>query len=114
MSNCRVKKYSNLVQSFDLLSNEQKKQFVKHISNDQLKFMCECASNLNEKRVAINDHQVKRLKKYKNKIVTLSGKKSLKEKKKTITGGFASALFSIISTLLPTILSSLKKNGNEH
>lgn len=67
--------------------------------------------NILHKKIKIPKRKINKLLSFKDQLLTVaSSKKSLKHKKQALqTGGFISALLSTVATLLPTIISLVKK-----
>jgi hypothetical protein len=99
-------------QFYNLLTPAQKRDFIKNLSTDQLKYLIELIANVQLKRFQISDKAKKRLCKYKKSIIYCTDpKRSLKKKKKVIqSGGFVgSILLNIASALLPVILEKINQ-----
>lgn len=104
-----LKKYCELIKSYNILGIKAKKAVEKNVDPDLLNLLCEICFNIQNKNVLVTAAQKKRLSSYKNLVKSLSDKKvSKKSKKKKIIqkgrGFFIPLLFSIIGPLLSSLL----------
>lgn len=92
--------------------SEQRRKLIEIATADQLNAVWDCIHNiLFNERVPLTQNDRKKLKKYKNILVSLDRlKKSHKEKKKDILhqhGGFLPALLAPVLGIAGTLLSNL-------
>ena len=92
---------------------KQREAVIKHASNGLIDSLCECALNLLKGHVPLHPKQKKKLSTHKDRLRALSNKRMARKKKRVILsqrGGFVGTLLApIVSSLLPIILSQLKK-----
>lgn len=102
----RLKRNHHLLSSFLKLNKKQQNSVVKHLDQDQVKFMCELCINLMNGNLPIDEATKRKLLSHKHKIRKLVDRKCvLKTKKRVIQrGGFVPAL---LAALAPAALSFL-------
>lgn len=117
----RLKRNFYILEALQKLSKKQRKEVLKNITLDQLKFLVEISYNLLKNNIKIDDitrEKVKKNKKYLQNLRKLACKNtSLTEKKKIIiSGGFLPLLLSTLaSTALSTLIEKIfeKKSNDE-
>lgn len=103
----RVKKNLHLISNFQKLNRCQRKQIQKHLDPEQTKFFCELAINLLNSNLKADKKIISSLYPHRCKLRKLADpKRSLKDKKKILVGGF-------LPTLIASIASSVVSVGLE-
>lgn len=109
----RLKKNAETLHFLSKGTPRLNKNIIEHAGNDLIDSICECALNVLRGHVNLNGKQKKNLTRHKNRMRSLIDKKLSRKKKKVILsqkGGFVGTLLTtVLSSLIPIILSQLKR-----
>lgn len=110
----RIQKNLFLISNFEKLNKQQRREFLRYINADQLKFLSELCINLLNQNIRINNDSKKKLKTHRFKIRKLADRRvPLKKKKEIIqVGGFVGVLLSALaSSAVSFALEKLLQNA---
>ena len=90
------------------LSAKDQKLFITHASKPLLLCLSGICLNIIKRQIPLSSSDIKKLKKYEKEIKTLSERRhSLTKRKKILaSGGFMSALLSLLPTLISSVISA--------
>lgn len=111
-----MRKYLPTLKRINRLGEKAKKQLIKKCDKQLIDCFCECSKNILKGRVPLQNRQLKRLRREKNKLRALALKHtSLKTKRKILqTGGFIGAILPPVLTVLSSLLGGLIGGGNNN
>ena len=107
MPSPRIQKHFGILEYLKDLSPKDQKKFIENSSSELLKTISEICLNLLKGKVNLSPADLKKLKKYKTQIISLSQKRhSVKTRRKLCNqrGGF---IGSLIATILPALISTI-------
>ena len=107
MTSSRMKHHIGVLEYIRDLTEKERKNFVKTAGSELLKTISEICLNLLQGNISISPNDVKKLKKYKNQIITLSKKQHNLTKRRNICSQKGGFIGTLIATLLPTIIGSI-------
>ncbi len=103
----RLKKHIGLFKVINEANPRLRKVLLKHIDNNALRCLCDCAHNLLNGNLPLSPRQLKQLKRYKAAVRQLGSKGlSLKNKRTVIQrGGIIGAILTPLLTLAVSLLA---------
>ena len=107
MPSSRIQKHFGILEYLKDLSKKDQKNFIENASSEVLKTISEICLNLIKGTVKIPESDLKKLKKYKIQIVSLSQKRHSVKKRKNICNQKGGFLGSLLGVILPSLISTI-------
>ena len=107
MASTRVKHHVGVLEYIRDLNEKERSQFVKGCNSELLKTLSELCLNLLKGNICISPNDLKKLRKYKQEIITLSEKRHSLKKRRIVCSQKGGFIGTLISTILPTVIGAI-------